>query len=186
MTYRRGFKSEADGYARSIREELGLAPHAPLCAWKLANYLGYVVYPLSDYAKLEPAAYAYLTSERGKREFSAITLFGETQAFIIHNDAHHQHRQSANISHEVAHGLLIHKPAPLAAADGNRNFDAEQEREANWLGPALLVSKEAALHIVETRMERAAARTLYHVSEELLEMRLRMSGALIRARRRVA
>ena len=151
MRHRRGFKTEANGYARDMRLELGLEPHNPLCPWRLADHLGYPVKKLSDFANTKREDVAYLRSDRGKREFSAITLFSDGVRWIVHNDAHHPYRQAANLAHELAHGLLLHVPAPLRGANGGRTFDPEQENEASWLGPALLISDEAAIFIVENR-----------------------------------
>jgi Zn-dependent peptidase ImmA (M78 family) len=187
MTFRRGFKSDADWYAGQMRVDLGVPPHGPLCPWKLADHLEYSVTKLSDYVKAEPHAVTYLKSPKGQKEFSAITLCFEGKRLIIHNDAHRPCRQAANISHELAHGLLMHTPASLTGEDGARMFDPTQEKEAHWLGPALLISKEAALHIAGSGEALPAVCKTYGVSEELLRMRLQVTGALIRtARRRVA
>lgn len=112
MDLRWGFKAAANWYARDVRRDLGLAPHSPLCPWKLASHMEFPLIPLSAYAGLEPEAVAYFSSTRGQREFSAITVFGAEQTFIVHNDFHHPKRQAANIAHELAHRLLIHPPEP--------------------------------------------------------------------------
>ena len=187
MTLRRGFKTEANWYAREMRAELGIPPDGPLCPWTLAEHLGYEVIKLSDYSRLEPAAVAYLRSERGQQEFSAITIYVEGARWIVHNDYHHPHRQAANISHELSHGLLIHLPEPLRGSNGARTFNRQQEEEAHWLGPALLISEEAALNIARTRQHHDDVQELYGVSDELLRMRLRVTGAHARiARSRAA
>lgn len=187
MGYRRGFKSEANWYARSMRAELGLPFHAPLSPLKVAAHLGYVVSPLSKFRSDNLKEVGFLTSPKGKKEFSAITLFFEGISFIIHNDSHHPHRQNSNLSHEIAHGLLMHKPSPLTGIDGVRIIDPQQESEAHWLGGALLISEEAALHIVESRQPYEIAQKVYGVSNDLLQWRLRVTGALVRvARRKVA
>ncbi|MEG4081958.1 ImmA/IrrE family metallo-endopeptidase [Microcoleus sp. POL8_C6] len=49
--------------------------------------------------------------------------------------------------------------------------------EANWLGPALLISREAAFHIAKTEMSVVEASRFYRVSEQVITMRLNMSGA---------
>ena len=187
MGYRRGFKTEANWYAREMRRELRLQPHDPLCPWNLARHLDYTIVKLSEYTNLEPQAVAYLQSSVGQKEFSAITLHDTGIRCIIHNDAHHRRRQASDISHELAHGLLLHMPAPLLAANGARSFNRDQEDEAHWLGPALLISEEAALYIVESGRFIEHVCDEYCVSEELLQMRLRVTGAIVRvARRRAA
>ena len=177
MTLRRGFKAEANWYAREMRAELGISPEGSLCPWKLAKHLGYNILKLSDYLQWHPVEVAYFGSDRGRREFSAFTINDEGMRWIIHNDYHHPHRQAANISHELSHGLLVHAPAPLRGSNGARTFNQQQEEEANWLGPALLVSEEAALHIIRTHQPYDVAQKTYGVSGDLLQMRLRVTGA---------
>ena len=64
--------------------------------------------------------------------------------------------------------------------------DPAIEEEANWLGPALLVSEEAANHVARMGLPLAKASDVYGVSEDLMRMRLNVTGALIRASRPVA
>lgn len=177
MGLRRGFKSEANWYAREIRRELGLAPHSRLCPQQLADHLDFPLIPLSAYLDHEPEAVGYFRSARGQGEFSAITLFDAGRGVIVHNDSHDPKRQAANIAHELAHRLLMHPPLPPIGADGSRHYDPVQEAEANWLGPALLISDEAALLIVRRRYTLQQASELYGVSIELVRFRLNVSGA---------
>jgi hypothetical protein len=183
MGYRRGFKSDANWYAREMRRELQLPLYSPLCPWKLADHLGFPVVPLSAYLQSEPAV-SFLRSPVGREEFSAITLFCGSERQIIHNDSHDRKRQAANIAHELAHGLLLHPSKPPINVNGSRDYDAALEEEANWLGPALLVSDEAAVHIVERKMSIQAASDQYGASEQLVRMRLNVSGAFVRVARR--
>lgn len=188
MTLRRGFKAEANWYASSLRKELDIAAHLPLCPWRLAKHLGFPVFPLSAYVVLAPDAVAYLRTANGQKDFSAVTLAEGQERFIIHNDAHDRKRQAADISHELAHGLLLHPPVAILDPSGKRNYDKEMEAEANWLGPALLVSDEAAIHIAALDLTLAKASDVYGVSDQLIRMRLNVSGAYQRvaSRRRYA
>ncbi|OYX00897.1 MAG: zinc peptidase, partial [Bosea sp. 32-68-6] len=101
-----------------MRTELGIAAYAPLCPWKLAAHLEYVVVQLSQYEDAQPQSVSYLMSARGQSEFSAITLYHGQDRIIIHNDAHNRGRQAANLAHELAHGLLMHTPDSLVGEDG--------------------------------------------------------------------
>ncbi|MEG4837047.1 ImmA/IrrE family metallo-endopeptidase [Microcoleus sp. B9-D4] len=96
---------------------------------------------------------------------------------MIHNDSHDLLRQASNIAHELGHSILGHIARPVLDKHGCRHFDVEQEDEANWLGPALLISKEAAFHIAKTKMSVVEASRVYLVSEQVITMRLNMSGA---------
>lgn len=183
---RRGFKAEANWYARQMRAELKAAPHDPLCPRKLAQHLGFPVVPLSKFADEVPEVVQYLASSAGQKDFSAITLFCGTARMIVHNDSHSDARQAANIAHELAHGILLHPPKPPFDAEGSRHYDKELEDEANWLGPALLVSEEAAMLIVSRQMPLVTACTIYGVSMPLMQMRLGVTGARKRFERRWA
>lgn len=182
MGLRRGFKADASWYAREMRRELGLPVDSPLCPWALAAHLDFPVVPLSAYERLEPKAVAYLRSRRGQSEFSAITIFDRNVRVIVHNDAHGAKRQAADLAHELAHGLLLHPPKSPIDENGSRDYDPALEAEANWLGPALLVSDEAAMSIVSREMTVSAASDLFKVSEDLVRMRINVSGATIRFR----
>lgn len=101
---------------------------------------------------------------------------------IVHNDVHHRYRQASNISHELNHAILLHPPTEPFSEHGCRNFNKEIEEEANWLGPALLISEEAALHIVKTEMSIDEASKFYSVSTKVISMRINVTGA----RKRIA
>ncbi len=188
MALRRGFKAEANWYAANLRKELDIAPHLPLCPWQLAEHLEFPIFPLSDYARMAPEAVAYLRTVNGQKDFSAVTLAVGQERFIVHNDAHDEKRQAADISHELAHGLLLHPPMRILDPSGTRNYDKAMEAEANWLGPALLVSDEAAMHIAALGLTIAKASDMYGASEPLVRMRLNVTGAYQRVanRRRYA
>lgn len=180
MALRRGFKTEANALAVSLRRELRLDGHAPLCPWQLAEHLNVPIGTLSDLRRFEPEGVRYLTAH-GRELFSAVTIFVGRRGrkrFVFHNDAHSKPRQAANLAHELAHAILCHPPTPPFMPDPTA------EEEAKWLGPTLLVPNEAALHIVETRMPARSAQSLYGVSSALLQMRINVSGAKIRLQRR--
>lgn len=180
VVLRRGFKTEANAHAVALRRELRLDDHAPLCPWRLAEYLDVPIVRLSDLRSYEPDGVRYLAG-KGRNRFSAVTIFvgrHGRKRIIFHNDFHAKSRQAANLAHELAHAILCHPPTPPFV------IDKVAEEEATWLGPTLLVPDEAALHIVETRMAAQSAEALYGVSGRLLQMRLNVSGARIRAQRR--
>jgi Zn-dependent peptidase ImmA (M78 family) len=173
---RYGFKAEAERHSQKYREELKIEPHGSLCPWRLATYLRIPVHPLSSLKEAIPEAVNQFT-EKDQGAFSAVTMFLGEKKLIIHNDSHSLHRQSANISHELAHYILNHVSTQVFDKNMCRNVDKTQEEEANHLGPTLLVPKEAAIHILKTKMSVEEAATAYKVSEELIVMRLNLSGA---------
>lgn len=178
MSLRRGFKTEANDHAREMRRELGLALHDPLDPWRLAEHLEIPVHKLSDL----PAEVARHFLHVEASAFSAVTVFRSNRRVIVHNDAHNPGRQASDVSHEIGHGLLLHRPAPALSVVGCRDWDAVLEEEAAWLGAALLVSDEAAVHIAQSGMTNRDAAVAYGVSLELVTWRMNMTAA----RKRVA
>ncbi len=172
MKLRRGFKSEANAYAREFRDELSLAHCDPLCPFKLAAHLEVPTVPLQHFANDEPEAYAYLNSKNGQKEFSALTLCYRTERLIVYNDAHSDGRIASDVAHELSHIILLHPPKPPFDESGSRHYSAMLEQEANWLGPALLISEEAALKIGRSGFSVPKAASAYGVTQDVMAMRL--------------
>lgn len=182
MSLRRGFKSAAHAIARDVRAELGLGTADPLDVRALATWLDIPVLGISQLASAAPEAVSHFsTIDTGA--FSAVTIFRGTRRTIWHNDGHAPGRQSSNIAHEIAHGLLLHPARPALGHDGAREWDGEVEEEASWLGGALLISDEAAFYIAANGMARELAAARYGVSTRLLEFRLNVTAATLRAAR---
>lgn len=181
MGLRRGFKTEANQYAREFRQELGLEPHAPLCPWNLAEYLAIDVLKLSAFREHVPHAVHQLMHV-DRESFSAGTVFCGLKRLIVFNDSHLRGRQASDIIHELSHAILGHPPSVPFNDYGCRNFNKEIEEEANWLGPALLVSEESALHIVRQRMSETLAAQHYGCTTSVIRFRLNITGASKRIR----
>lgn len=186
--YRYGFKAEANRFSLELREEMGISPNEPLCPWKLADHLSVPIIELSDLPDCDEKK--YLMNGKGKEEFSATVCYGGTKAFIINNDVHIRKRQASDIAHELAHVLMGHPPSPPFDKTGKREFLAEIEKEAEWLGPALLVSEHAALHAY--KVIQASQHTLaslsddWSITEDVIRMRMNAVGAAKRCRRKAA
>jgi hypothetical protein len=108
--------------------------------------------------------------------FSAVTVPSGWHTAIVHNDSHHPYRQRSNICHELAHCFLGHQCTPPLTSAGERARDGGVEAEANYLAGTLLVTNEAAIHIVKKGLI-SVAQQLYGVSRPMLDYRLRISGA---------
>lgn len=183
MAFRRGFKAEANWYSRSFRKDLGLELNEPLCPFTLAEHLALPVKKLSDFKAEAPHAVAFLMAKRGARYFSAVTIFPDDRRVIIHNDAHDLVRQHANLAHEISHAVLQHPPMEPFTEAGMRNVNEDFEDEASWMGPALLVSEEAALSIARRGISLSQAAAEYGVSTQLMRMRLSVTKAQFRVSR---
>ncbi len=181
MAYRRGFKSEANEIARDVRDELGLQQLDRLDPNLLARHLAVPILPLSQLRSLAEEPVEYLLCKEPEA-FSAVTVFCGSRRTIVHNDAHSRGRQSSNVTHELAHALLLHDPSPPLDHRGCRIWDPNIEDEAQWLAGALLITEEAALWIVRGGMSGVSAAEHFGVSEKMVIYRTNVTGA----RRRVA
>jgi hypothetical protein len=183
MTLRRGFKTEANWYAREFRRELGVPLAGPLSPWRLAEHICVPVHTLSEFAGTNPQA-AYFLSSQGLWEFSGATFISNYRRLIVINDGHSPKRQASDLSHELSHCILAHYPSARSTAAGPRQYDRTQEEEANYLGPALLISEEAALEIASRALTKTEASIEYSVTEDVIQMRLNLTGAYKRVRSR--
>lgn len=182
MALKRGFKADAEWYAKDVRRDLGVDEADKICPWQLAAFLDHKVVDLSQFEEDHPLDVARLRRCTGAKGFSAVTIHKGSARLVILNDGHEKPRQTADLAHELAHGLLHHVPLPVCDETGVLAFDKTDEEEAHWLGPTLLVSGPAALSIARRRTPITAAANHFGVSEQLMRMRLNTSGAYKRAR----
>ncbi len=183
MSLRRGFKAEANRISLRLRHELGLTPHAPIDLFVVADRLGAHVVPLSDFIQECPDAVRHFTHVE-PRAFSAATVpLPGNRRVIIFNDSHKPARRNSNLAHEIAHLALGHEFTLPIDTTGCRIIDRDVEDEANWLGPTILISNEAALHILREAMDTTTACREYGVTSAVLRMRINASGARIRINR---
>ncbi|WP_371878748.1 ImmA/IrrE family metallo-endopeptidase [Conexibacter sp. DBS9H8] len=99
-----------------------------------------------------------------------------TRRVVVHNDAHAITRQRADLSHELAHAILLHQPHPAIAGVPPR-FDREQEDEARWLGGVLLVLDDFCVACARRGIDIPDAAARMGISEQLMRWRFNMSGA---------
>lgn len=179
----RGFKTQANRTAREVRGELGLGPTDPLDPWKLAAFLEIPVVGLTDLTAVVPDAVRHFHQiEPGA--FSAATVFAGTRRIIVYNNTHSPGRQASNVTHELSHGILLHEPVPAFGEHGCRTWHGEVEDEAQWLAGVLLITDEAAVAVARRNIPINLAASRYGVSEQMMQYRLNMTGAVRRARRR--
>jgi Zn-dependent peptidase ImmA (M78 family) len=179
-----GFKAEAERIAVGLRREMGLRVSDRLDPTDLAKHLAIPVLGLSTIAQAVPGnGFGRYFSAVDPDSFSAITLVQGHRRLIVHNDAQHPNRQRSNLAHELSHTILEHEPAPLVNVDGKRFWDGEMEREATWLGAALLVPRDAALAMVRSGRSLEVMAGHFGVSEELCAWRIRQTGILVQLER---
>ncbi|WP_420612105.1 ImmA/IrrE family metallo-endopeptidase [Candidatus Spongiisocius sp.] len=178
----RGFKAEAEALSASVRGELGIGPYDRLDPRRLAGHLCIPILTLSDLASTTSGANYFLQDHPDV--FSAVTVFEGPFRAVIHNDAHSLARQNSNLAHELAHSLLFHEPTPaLDYIAGSRTWNSTHEAEAAWLAGALLVPSQIALATARGTLTEQHVRERLGVSKKMLDWRLKVTGAYIRAKR---
>ncbi len=178
-TLERGFKSFSERTATSLRKELGVEPHAPLEAVRLAGYLGVRLLEPRQIPGL-PSDVTHQLLEVDRWGWSAVTLLLGEEILVIYNPKKSKGRRASDVMHELAHVVLNHEPTTLLLSqDGAvamRTFNPKQEDEANWLSWCLLLPREALMHARRARLTNSQIAEHYGVSQVLVDFRLRMSG----------
>jgi Zn-dependent peptidase ImmA (M78 family) len=154
---KRGFKSSAERTAGNFRTALGLDQTDPLCAFKLSEHLGISIFAPADFS-LSASDLNNIQGTRGiDSGWSALTMeCGSGNKIIIHNVNHSPARQQSDIMHELAHIICKHEQSipknqtslPLSM----REYDVEQELEANTLGSTLQLPRTALIWALKKKM----------------------------------
>jgi Zn-dependent peptidase ImmA (M78 family) len=181
----RGFAAKAERKAESLRQELGLQPHDPLCAFRLCEHLNINVVVAEQMEGITPGIQQELCNPSGKY-WSALTMpYHPSQKLshlIIHNGAHSAARQQSNVMHEVAHILCGHKLSAYDLGNGlpdyMRDCSAEQELEADCLGWTMLLPRPALLMALISGWDHAAIMQHYNASAEMVQLRINKTGVL--------
>ena len=85
---------------------------------------------------------------------------GPEKRVVILNSMHNEVRKRATLMEEVCHFLLNHEPSTFSTYRGTelafRNYNREQEKEAYFLGAAILVpyTRSGSLSIKKRRLPR--------------------------------
>lgn len=175
--FERGFKADCEKLSVEIREELGAARWDPLDMDEVARHLDVPIITLAATGAADDVV-AWACSDEGAVCFSAFTVMDSNGSrVIVLNDSHPPVRRASNIAHELAHALLLHELAPVYGGDGNRSYDSQIEREAEFLAGALLVSRPMARGVVVRGESLEAASSRLGVSEQMLRYRIQVTGA---------
>ena len=119
--------------------------------------------------------------------WSGATFKCDGSQFIIYNDSHADVRQESTIMHEIAHILCGHEPKiPLETHGINlplRDYNAEHEAEAEWLGGCLQLPREGLIWALKNGMSVEEIAKNYHASLKMTKYRIGKSGAKIQVDR---
>ncbi len=176
------FKGNAESTAEDVRAEMQVRNIDCLDPLALARHLEIPVMSLSDLLglaghddALEDAVGVLRGSESGA--LSAVTVFGDRGRLIVYNDSHDPARRASDLTHELAHGLLLHQPNVALGPGGCRAWDEGIENEASYLGGALLIPGRAARWSAKRRMSVAATAARFSCSTDMVNWRWNESGS---------
>lgn len=176
------FASEAESTAETVRAEMHLKNIDRLDPLALANHLEIPVLSLSGLLgvagedKTLKAAVGVLRGSESSA-LSAVTVFGDIGRLIVYNDSHDASRQSSDLTHELAHGLLLHQPTIALGLGGCRAWDDDIESQASYLGGALLIPGKAARWSAKRGMSLSATAARFSCSPDMVNYRWNLSGA---------
>ena len=178
-----GFAAKAERKAVSLRHDLGLKEHEPLCAFRLCEHLNINVVVAEQLIGLSPRCLEELSHPSGKH-WSALTLpyhpSQHASHLIIHNGVHSPARQQSNVMHEVAHILCGHDLSAIDTENGlpdyMRLYPEEQELEADCLGWTLLLPRPALVLALSKGWTHTAIMEHYNVSVKMVRLRINKTG----------
>ena len=175
---KRGFKSWCETTAIGYRKTLKLEKYSPLLPQRLADHLKIRLFTPNKIPGLSSEDIKTLTGKNNT--WSAVTISQGNDSIIIYNSSHTKNRQNNDIMHELAHIIIGHNPLNnlISSETGllMRDFEKEQEEEADWLAATLLLPKDALMKIQFGKISQDFASSQYGVSKKLLDMRLNTSG----------
>lgn len=174
----KGFKARCEQMARTLRAGFSISADAPLPVSRLAQFLRVAVWSISE-LELSPEDTRQLVTV-DPDAWSAVTVSSGGREAIIVNPQHRGGRFSSDVMHELAHLLLGHEPSTVFFVGESRlalrAYVGPSEEEANWLAAALLLPRDALVHIARNHMQQAKACAQYGVSRQLLTYRLNVTG----------
>jgi Zn-dependent peptidase ImmA (M78 family) len=176
---KRGFKTWSENIALRYRGELSLHKTAPLDPILLASHLKIPLIAPDNLSNLSSTAKKILLID-DPSSWSAVTLHKNHKKLIIYNPTNALSRRSNDIMHELSHIIIGHQPQKcFHSPELNimiRDFDSNQEDEANCLSGTLLLPKDVLMNIKFQNIHEDVAARKYGVSKVLLTMRLNISG----------
>lgn len=176
-----GYIRQVENLARSIRRIWGPAdPDEPFEPYELAKALGLHVAGPTDVLDSEhPDCHILLDVYSDRWSAGTVSLPTGVRVVVL-NPNHDERRKRITLMEEICHVLFDHEPTSLreykAAGQTFRDYDKEQEKEAYWVGAAVLVPYEPLARDIRGRVPVAIIAQRYRVSEELVKFRIKVTG----------
>ena len=178
MALRRGFKSEAERIARSVRADLGNSATKSVTPEMLADLLGIEVRAGDE---LIPGKRFIELENVQPGAFSACTFRPSAdRVVVVYNPLSSDSRRRSDLAHELAHILLEHELSRIEKL-GDVTFlscDPTQEEEAAWLSGCLLLPRALLLVEVQRGSSAKDIAKKFGVSEDMARYRLNVTGVV--------
>ena len=178
--YSHGFKKWSDDKCISIRQEMGLYPSQPLCAFKLCDYLKIPIYTPNEIPGITDEILKEVL-EIGNKFWSAASIpINDNDSIIVHNPTHSEARKQSNVMHELAHIICGHKKVidkiSSSLSGFLRNYDEIHENEAEWFGACLQLPRPALLYSLKNNLSEDDIALKYCASVEMVRFRINITG----------
>lgn len=174
----RGFKTDSETIATQLRRDIGVAHYGRLEARALAKHLGMKVRYPSQLPSIAAAGIEGLGRPGEKQHWSAVLIKVAGQPGLILTNPHHSPaREESNIFHELAHYICGHEPIRIQVIGGLpfREFDDQQELQAEYLGFALHLNRESLFYSVRNGLDDAQICSRYCASSQLVRLRMNVT-----------
>ncbi|TDU69448.1 uncharacterized protein DUF955 [Prosthecobacter fusiformis] len=180
-----GFKTWAEKEALRLRSEMQLSEDATLPARGLAQHLKIEIATPPEIGVDEKTLGVLLGP--GTSRWSAVTLYLHKTPFVVFNPTHSEQRQESDLMHEFAHILCKHSPTKVLVGGGFpfpiREYNKDQEEEADWLGATLKLPRNALLSAVKKGLTDEELAEQFKCSVPLARMRRNRSGVKMQLQR---
>jgi hypothetical protein len=178
--FTRGFKNWCETIALQRRVALDLKPIDPLPPQRLADSLSVQVFTVDQVPGLDRGTTDVLLGREGLDSWSAVTITDGSKNIVILNSGHSRGRSASDLTHELAHIIIGHKPGRVDITEDGalmlNTYERQQEDEANWLSGCLLLPRPALLWLTRQRFDSRSAARHFGVSVDMLQYRLRVTG----------
>lgn len=171
-----GFKQNAENKSLELRKINSKQDHERLSAKQLAEYLEVTLLYPKDIVGIPATILKSLCNLDSK--WSAVTLEINGHIVVILNPAHSDYRIESNIFHELAHLICKHEMKGFKKLNGLplRDFDTEQEAEAEWLGGCLHIPRKGLEWALRNNMNKESISKYYNASLQMVDFRINRTG----------
>lgn len=179
-------------HGTALRELAGISQEELLDPWQLAPKVGLHVMDGETALALLPEEDQLHLCGPASRSWSGgvfpIALPDGSRLCIL-NPRHQKRRNKVTLMEEISHSFLNHKATKVTLRGGAvevRDFDATREAEAYGAGAAALIPWTLLFRLLNQGMNIPDLAERFEVSEELIEYRIKITGAyrLFQARQR--